>query len=526
MRPRTALRLSGAVCCWLLLAGAPAAHGAGDAERGFPLIQAYNAVSQGGETQSFGIVRDAKGLLYLGNLAGVLVFDGAWWREIPIGKEKTAFSLGSDAAGRVAVGGFDELGLLAPDDHGTLRFTSFLFLLPPEERDLGQVMQTLPAADGFLFVTSGKLLAWDGTRITILARFPGGRPFATAFQAGPETYLWSRDGLARIAGGRIEPVPGGAMFRGRRIDMVLPAGDRPEQGLLVSVRDEGLFLFAQGNAVPFAPEASRWTSAKRLMPGAGRRLPDGRWALGSILGGLLLLRPDGAVDQVIDSAVGLPDDFVKAVVLDHEGSLWLALNNGLAKVEVASPVSVIDRRSGLQGSVYNLARHRGDLWVGTAAGLFTVVHTAGPADRGLPFRMSAVPGLPPAAWSLLSVDQDLLVGTAFGLYRVTGGGKAEPVPGLPQQTIYALARSRMDPRRVWMGGEEGLSAIRRDGTGWHFEGRIDAIRHEVRSLVETEGGTVWCGVTGEGAVGIEIAPSSGAPGTLLSLRTRRVPDSD
>jgi len=523
MRPRTATRLSGAVCCWLLLlAGASAAHGAGDAERGFPLIQTYSAAAQKGETQNFGIARDPQGLLYVANGGGLLVYDGAWWREIPIGKEGGAFSVASDATGRVAVGGFDDFGFLRPDDYGSLQYVSLLHLLPAEERELDQVMETTAVADGFLFLTGKALLLWDGSRVSVLARFPGDRPFPATFRVGAEVYLWWRDGLSRIDGRRIEPVPGGAVFRGRRVDQILPAGERPDEGLLVSVRGEGLFLFARGTAVPFAPEASRWTAAKRLMPKAGRRLPDGRWALGSILGGLLLLRPDGTVDQVIDTAVGLPDNFISGVEIDREGSLWLALNNGLARVEAASPVSVIDRRAGLQGNVYALVRFRGDLWMATSAGLFTIDHRPrAAAEPGSPVRMREVPGLPPSVWSLLAVDGDLLVGTAFGLYRVTGDGNAEPVPGGKQQTVYVLARSRKDPRRIWLGGEDGLSAVHRDGNGWRFEGSIAAVHREVRSIVEGDTGTVWCGLQ-DGAVGVEVAPQSG---TLRLLRARSVPDS-
>src|SRR5260221_148372 len=108
------------VLCACLLLASPATADSGAVEHGFPLIQAYNAASQRGETQNFGITRDTQGLLYLANLDGVLIFDGAWWREIPIGKAKNAFSVDSDATGRVAVGGVDDFGLLAPDDHGTL----------------------------------------------------------------------------------------------------------------------------------------------------------------------------------------------------------------------------------------------------------------------------------------------------------------------------------------------------------------------------------------------------------------------
>lgn len=171
----------------------------------------------------------------------------------------------------------DDFGVLAPDGHGALRFSSLLSLLPPSRRELGQVMQVVPTADGFLFVTTRWLLAWDGSRITTLATFPGDRPFATVFPVGREIYLWKRDGLSRITwtrGTRIEPVPGGAELAGRRVDTILPA----DHGLLVSVRGEGLFLFdpfERGNAVPFAPEASRWAAAKRLKVSSGCRLPDG-----------------------------------------------------------------------------------------------------------------------------------------------------------------------------------------------------------------------------------------------------------
>ena len=192
-------------------------------------------------------------------------------------------------------------------------------------------------------MTSRWLLLWDGARVTTVATFPGDRPYAALFAAGAESYVWSRAGISRLQGARLEPVPGGEAFRGRRVDQILPA----DGGLLVSVRGEGLFLLRDGKAEPFAPEASRWTAAKRILEGL--RLADGRWALGSVLGGLLLLRPDGTVDQVIDTAAGLPDDFVTGLVTDREGALWLSLNNGLARVEVASPLSVLDRRTGLQG---------------------------------------------------------------------------------------------------------------------------------------------------------------------------------
>lgn len=501
--PRLARLLLG----WLLFADLCAAA---PAERGYPLIQTYDPPVLEAGTQNFDIARDLRGVLYAANLGGVLVYDGAWWRLIEVGRAKTAFSLTSDAKGRIGVGGIDELGYLAPDASGALRYVSLINLLPREQRHFDQVGQVLPTDEGFLFMTAERLLAWDGTRIETIAKYSGERPYPKAFRIGRESYVWSREGLWRLDSKKLQPVPGGEVFRDRRVDLILPA----DGGLLVSVRGEGLFLFKEGQAVPFAPEASRWTAEKRLF--AGMRLPDGRWVFCSVVGGVLLLRPDGEVDQIIDTAVGLADDFVTGVVTDREGSLWLSLNNGLARVEIASPLSVIDRRAGLQGSIYDVARHHGDLWVATAVGAFT---SRGPGERGngLPIQMHPVSGPPPSAWSLLSVGEDLLIGTAFGIYQVHGTAPPRAISGTEGSTAFALERSKADPKRVWVGFSDGLAAIRREGDGWRYEGSVKGLTTEVRAIVEGSNGVVWCGTQFDGVVGVEV-PAAGLGAARLRAR--------
>ncbi|HEX3129541.1 MAG TPA: diguanylate cyclase [Thermoanaerobaculia bacterium] len=496
---------AGALAGLLLAASAAAVSHA--AEHGYPLIQSYVPAHPDAESQSFDVTSDPQGVLYVANLAGVLAYDGAWWRLTPVGKAKAAFSIASDASGRIGVGGIDDLGYLAPEPDGSLRYVSLLDRLPTGDRRLGQILQVRAAGGGFLYMTTKRLLLWDGTAMRTVATFPGDRPYAASFDANGEIYVWTREGLTRLAGGRLVPVPGGEVFAGRRVDQMLPA----DGGLLVSVRGEGLFLLRGGEIVPFAPEASRWAVESKVIE--GRRLPDGRWVLGSLLGGLLLLRPDGAVDQVVDTSVGLPDDMVSGMVVDREGSLWVALNSGLARVEVASPLSLVDARSGLKGSPYALARHRGDLWVATSAGLFT---TEGAGAGGGLMRLRPVPGIPPSAWSLLSVGGDLLVGTVYGVSLAEPGG-AHPV--WASSTVYALAPSA-DPERVWVGFEEGLAALRRQGREWKLEHKVEGVTAEIRTIVPGAGGVLWCGTTLDGILRVEIPPGWPASGKVSVRRVK------
>ncbi|HSG40616.1 MAG TPA: hypothetical protein VLE27_13330, partial [Thermoanaerobaculia bacterium] len=480
-------------------------------------IQTYEPGLREASIQSFGI-DSAGGVLYIANGAGVLVFDGAWWRLIEIGQGKTAFVVASDSAGRVAVGGVDEIGTLEPDAGGTLRYVSLIPHLPPAQRRYGQTLDVAATADGFAFLTDRWLAVWDGSSFTTVASYPGDRPYTDLFPLERENYVWERDrGLLRLAGTKLEPVPGGEGFRGRRVDLLLPA----DGGLLVSVRGEGLFLLSGGVATPFAPEATRWALTARIVEGI--RLPDGRWALGSVLGGLLLLRPDGGVDQVIDTTAGLTDDYVTGMAVDREGSLWLSLNSGLDRLEVASPLSVLDRRSGLQGSVYHMTRHRGDLWAATAAGVFTIdpgePSGAAPPERPRTGRMRPVPGIPPAGWWLLSAGDDLLAATAAGVYRIRDG-RPRMIEGTDQNTAYTLEASRSDPDRVWVGASQGLYALRRDGPEWRIEGGIEGLEEdEVRSIVEGEGGVLWCGTSLHGVIRVEVP--AGWPARRADVR--RVP---
>ncbi|MFN7962636.1 MAG: diguanylate cyclase [Thermoanaerobaculia bacterium] len=503
--PRT---FSLALACSLALARAVAAEPGRGAELGFPLLRAFMPELERAEVQSFDVQLDRRGVLYVANLGGVLTYDGAWWRILPIGTDESAYCLAADAQGRIGVGGNDDFGVISSEEGGRPSFQSLARLLPSGERSFGQVLRVVPSPTGFVFSTEHWLLAWNGGErlVKVLKTRPGEAP-ARLFAAGDEVYVWTPDGLHRLAGNRLLMLPGGEALRNRRVDLVLAAPD----GLLISIRGEGLFLLRQGRAEPFSPAASRWAREKRVF--SGSRLPDGRWALGSIFGGLLLLSPEGEVERVIDSTLGLPDDFVYGLAMDREGALWLALNVGLVRLEVASPLSVIDRRSGLAGLPYAATRHQGQLWVATASGVFTVAPArAGGRDADEPLQLEPVAELRLSAWSLLSLGSELLVGTVSGVYLLPERGPPQLIPATDARTAYVLAPSTSKPGRVWVGLDEGLMALERTSSGWRVERRFEDLSMPVRSILEVDG-VVWCGTENSGTFGIELplAPAGTPP---------------
>jgi len=478
---------------WYLLAIAAGADPRPQ-ERGYPLLRNYGPGEYHGGTQNFDLAQDPSGLIYAANLHGLMVHDGAWWQKVSLANALAVFCVESDAQGRIAVGGVGEMGLLGTDAGGSLRYESLLPHLPAAEREIGDVWSIHATPRGFVFLTDKALYRWDGSRLIRLASFPDPDARVLTHAVGDRILVWIPDyGRHRVEGDGLAPVPGGDAFRGRRLDVILPAGD---DGLLLAVRDEGLRLWDGGRETPVGAAAGE--RLRRNPATAGAFLPDGRVVIGTRGGGVLVLDAEWDLEVVIDAGSGLPDSVVHALLVDRDRTLWVATDDGLSQVELALPLSVFDQRSGLEGSSEHVARHAGRLWVGTTVGLFALDH-----GSGVP-RMERVAGLPEDRARPLDLGDTLLVGTPLGVFHGSPGRFAR-VPDTENVVVYGMLRSRRDPDRVWLGTRNGVSSLRRDGRGWALEPAIEDAPRYVVTFVERPDGTLWGGSVVAGVVRIDSA---------------------
>ena len=85
-------------------------------------LQSFGPEEYQGHHQNWAIVQNARGLIYFGNGAGVLEFDGISWRLIPTANQSVVRSLAIDARDRIFVGAIGEIGYLEADSSGQLNF--------------------------------------------------------------------------------------------------------------------------------------------------------------------------------------------------------------------------------------------------------------------------------------------------------------------------------------------------------------------------------------------------------------------
>ena len=219
--------------------------------------------------------------------------------------------------------------------------------------------------------------------------------------------------------------------------------------LLIGTREIGFYTYDIHNgieAMPFPTETDNYLKENQLYHGI--RLSSGDFALTTLRGGLIIIDSQGRIKEIFNKSSGLQNDNVKYVFEDFQGNLWLAMDQGISKIEYVSPLSIFDDRSNLPGSVLSVTRHIKDIYAGTSRGLFFLASPHG-------FHHAA--GISNYCWSLLSIEDTLLAATTLGVFQVDGKNNIKH--RMINNRSYFLVQSKKDPNRIWVGTREGLISL-------------------------------------------------------------------
>ncbi|MEO8359833.1 MAG: GGDEF domain-containing protein [Vicinamibacteria bacterium] len=457
-------------------------------ERGFPLMRLFDDTDHHGAPQNFGVAVDQRGYVYVGNLQGVLIFDGAHWRKAE--SQVPVFAVATNSMGRVLAGGPQTLMVLEPGNQGGPSLRSLMNQLPPNDRDFGDVKTILPTQRGFVILTDARVLSYQGGRVRKLAEIARDQP-ASIFSVRDATYLSSEGSVQRLDEAGPTPAAEFLPIAGHRIDAVIEDG--PDAYFAV-LRDLGLVRVKDGVRTLLAGLTTDW--AVRSVTSGGMRLRDGRMAFGSRLGGVLLTSPAGDAEQVIDSTRRLPDDQVMQLAEDRDGGLWVSLNGGLARLDVASPITVFDARSGVQGGSQGVFRFNGRLFVFGSTGL-------GVLENGA---LRKIPGVAGSTWFGLAIrDQpdEFLLAAAAGLFRVAHD-RATLIPGTADLGAYVLAPAPTPLDGTLVGARGGLHILIKSGASYKLTGPFAGSPRYVRSIVPRPSGRVFISTTFDGIVAADF----------------------
>lgn len=205
----------------------------------------------------------------------------------------------------------------------------------------------------------------------------------------------------------------------------------------------------------------------------------------------------GQVD-LLDTTKGLPHNFVRTLLEDSEGNLWVGTRGGLLRLRDRTVETWTTTEGLINDNVKTvLADGSGAVWIGTATGLnvlrggrVKLVPLSG--DSSKDFVRALAKGRDATIW----------VGTDAGIYqrsaqRLTHYGLED---GLPDNRVRAIAQDRRG--RVWIGTVSGL-ALLQDGNLVASDALVGMgkdsglAERSIHAIAEDAAGRIWIG-TGDG----------------------------
>lgn len=465
---------------------------------GFKYLENYTTGDFEQYPQNWTILQDKRGVVYSANNYGLLEFDGANWRLllIPGYPNIRVRSIALDEDGTLYAGGQDEIGFFTMGPVGPQKYTSLTDRLTNTQKRFYKVWQIKIVPDGVFFRTTHFLFRWrPRTQELNVWETNKKNPFGKSFACGGTLFIRvGKTGLKKVSGDRLELVPGGGFFKDKAIYMIVPYGKG--EIFLIGTRGSGFYLYDGVSTIPFPIES--WDYIKRKKLSNGLRLSNRDIALATLEGGLVIIDEKGKTKHIFDKTSGLQDVCVRHIYEGFSGNLWLALNDGVGKIEYGSPFSFYDERLNLEGQVLTVVWHDDTLYAGTNYGLYNL------APDG---RFHPIEGVPRNCFSLCPTGGVLMAATGRGVYAVANNKIRQWILNVPS---YRLLQSKKDPNRIWVGTDRGLISIYQDGKRrqWEKEHTFKRYNRKIETIVEDSNGNLWLGLSSGGVLRVDVVCGS------------------
>lgn len=480
------------------------------AETGLPFITNYTPKQFHAPPQMWAAIEDNRGIMYFGAQAALLEYDGITWRRVKFdGKPPSVIrSLAKDKSGKIYYGSAGDFGYLNYDSSGYTHAVPMIDLVPKENRDFFDVWTIHIASDGVYFQSREYIFRISDDR-QVKVWNPKTK-FMYAFYLDGVYYVHEQGiGLLKLVNDSLQLIPGSEYLGQERMQVMLPyqeAGQKPGVSsgkYLVGLFYAGLFLFDGKTFKPFKTDADNLIRTATLYKGL--LFPDGNYGLSTTGKGIAIINSEGKIVKMINRDVGLQDESVYALYASHDGTLWMALDNGISRMETASPFTQFTNQSGINTATLSLARYKDKLYLGTTNGLLQYNEKNGKFEAN-----DVIP--PNQTFNLLNDGEQMLVAND-GLFSVRNGKTQIIQPSISgNMQLSGLFRSKNYPNILLGGSTFGVAVFHKGkpNENWKFMGHIPNLDDQFWSFTDNKDGSFWAG--SQSGVAYRVMPAFLADG--------------
>ncbi|WP_169749139.1 response regulator [Flavihumibacter petaseus] len=456
-------------------------------EKGLPFITNYNPKTYKASSQSFSVIEGNDGIMYFGVQSNLLEYDGVRWRKTFTNATGNGLirCFAKDKNGRIYFGDLGNFGYLDKDSVGQTSLVSLLHLVPDSLRNFFDVWSIYTSDEGIYFQSRERIFRINAKN-EVKTWTPSTR-FMYSFYVNGKFFVHEQNvGILQLVDDKLQLIPGSEFAGKERMQVMVPYG---KDKYLIGLFYSGLYLYDGTTFTPFRSDVNDLVTNSTLYKGL--QFANGNYAFSTTGRGLAIVDSTGKIIQMLNRATGMQDESVYAMYPDSKGNIWLALDNGISKVELASPFSTFNIQSGVVTATLGMIRYQGALWVGTTNGLIRF-------DSSRRF-FEPVNDIPQNQTFNLTQSDNRLYVPSDGMFMIENGKvKVVAASNGGDLQITGNVHPQMYPNMMLAGSTFGVAVFARDKPGEVFKyiGRVPKLQDQIWTFAEHAGkndSTFWAG---------------------------------
>ena len=330
--------------------------------QGVPLMTQYSSDEYDSHRQNWAVTQGIDGKMYVGNSAGILIYDGAAWRSLRVGGDYVVRSLVTGTDGRVYYGGQNDFGYLSQDSLNRARSHSLKNTHLQDSIEFGSVSTIAEYREAVYFQSNNYIFRYADNQTSIIR---AETDFTYLILLGGTLYAQKlNSGIKKIEDSTLVSDSLSEKYDGGRVFGSIPFDNED----FIFTRSEGVIIYREGEF--YNPQFDWFQDLldDRLYRVA--KIDESRFAIATLRGGLYIADRDLNLLNVIDESAGLPTNLAYNVFTDNEKNIWAALDNGISVIHYGQPITTFGEQKELYGAVTGLVKVGNQIFAGTTEGLF------------------------------------------------------------------------------------------------------------------------------------------------------------
>jgi len=417
----------------------------------------YHPSDYHGYSQNWVITSNSKGLLFVGNGDGILMYNGRTWSKFLLTNSATPASFLCDENDVIWVGAQSEIGCLEPNGVSGYQYKSLTGLVNSKLREFGFVFSISKTREGVYFRTSEKIFRLVGNQLYSIPIERG----SFMFDFGNRLFVY-------------EPSHGFSQISGNKL--IRAEGEIPPEMLIRKViavnsnlayivdANAGLYKATFNLNNPYKPGITAVRMPTQIDDFLVKnevfhavQMKNGHFGFATQRSGTIVTDESFTILYHLSKDAGVMNETHSFLYEDRTCNLWIAMDNGICKVNAQSPLSNFNDFQGIRGSVLDVVRCFNRIFVATWQGVFYQNQHADESGKNI---FTAISGIQSQAWDIEKVRFDgndyLLVATSDGVFIIDQMQRAT----LVSEGNFNYVKARPDKNKfVYAGGPSQIQFL-------------------------------------------------------------------